>query len=244
MRVCHIWKYFKHIGAIFSFAYLFTINALADNGSAGQFMTKAKIVGVIMGYKKTSPIIYTTTLPGKIPTSYSGNNTTSIGNNLGFELSGSYFFNDNIAAEISVGLINKKIKLSGVNLQNNTDSTIVPLSYEINTQAKLIPISSTIQYHLAPYGKISPYIGVGYHYTLGSASKGSKLNNSHGLIGQIGADAKVGNDLFVNLDIKKYIMQNRLSFKVANANGGFDSIPGTKMKINPLMLSLGVGYRF
>ena len=232
------------------FFLLFSFNSNADNGSSGHTMVKAKVMAAINGYKKnsttagvnsalTDPVNYIYT-----NSSFTSTNDISIGSGIGFELSGSYFLTDNIAAEISMALYNKKVKIQSL---LNSSTVNLPVSYNtsFSTQAKLMPLTAILQYHIAPYGKISPYIGGGYHLTLASASAGSKMKNGHGVVLQAGFDGWLDENVSVNFDVKKYSFSSTLSANLpySSGNGGFLVFPGNKLKIDPVFIMVGVGYR-
>jgi len=186
--------------------------------------------------------------------SYNVNNTISYGSTLGVELSGSYFLTDKIAMALDIAYIQKKLKINGVFNELATDSNTgtsftsgLNGSYAINTVTKLMPISIIAQYHIAPYGRISPYFGLGYNYTLASASAGSKLGSSRGPVFQVGFDSFVYNDILINVDVKKMLVNTKLNFdSTASGSGGAGgfSMPEQKLQLNPMVASIGVGYRF
>jgi outer membrane protein W len=129
-------------------------HANADSGSAGQFVAKARVMGVLANYSKKNNVTGSATgtdSTGKYNASLVGENTYNMGNGLGFEASGSYFLTDNIAAELSAALFTKKMKVDqkGVGVLVY-DSGAVGAAYYPTTQVagtfKLIPITATISY--------------------------------------------------------------------------------------------------
>lgn len=105
---------------------------------------------------------------------------------------------------------------------------------------KHLPPTLTLQYHVTGMSFMRPYVGVGINYTnisdvhiLGGAA-GLK-HNSVGLAAQIGADFPLGGGWLVNVDAKKVQIGTKVYV------GGVDS---GKFKVDPTLLSVGVGYRF
>jgi len=104
---------------------------------------------------------------------------------------------------------------------------------------KELPPTLTAQYHFAPEAKINPYLGVGINYTRISNQNlptGLSLdNNSVGLALQAGVDFKLDKNWSLNLDIKKFQLRSDVTLN------------GTKIsnvQVDPLLVGVGVGYRF
>lgn len=97
-----------------------------------------------------------------------------------------------------------------------------------------------IQYHFLPDAQFSPYLGAGINYTSISDvnllnGAGSLENSSVGLALQAGVDYKIDKRWSINADIKKVQIRSDVF------------ISGTKIsavKVDPLMIAVGVGYRF
>lgn len=139
------------------------------------------------------------------------------------ELDISYFFTPNIAAELVLTYPQKHtVKLNGAKLGT----------------FKHLPPTLTLQYHFTPSAQISPYVGAGVNYTLISSEKlgGLKLeNDSVGLALQVGVDFKIDKNWSVNVDVKKVQLRSDV------LAGGTKL---TKLKIDPYLIGVGVGYRF
>lgn len=114
---------------------------------------------------------------------------------------------------------------------------------------KHLPPTLTLQYHFNPAGTVRPYAGIGLNYTRFSGVKldaGSVLGgsvplkvdrSSVGWAAQIGIDIQLAPQWFLNLDAKYVKIDTDISVKGAG-------IPVTKLDIDPLLLSVGLGYRF
>ena len=105
---------------------------------------------------------------------------------------------------------------------------------------KHLPPTLTAQYHFMPGAAIDPYLGAGLNYTL--LSKVELLNgaarlehDSVGLALQAGVDFRIDSRWSLNLDVKK--VQIRSDVEIAGARA-------SRVKVDPVLLGLGIGYRF
>lgn len=146
------------------------------------------------------------------------------------EVDFTYYFTPNWATELILTYPQKhKLSVDGVKIGS----------------VKHLPPTLTAQYHFSPEGKIRPYVGVGVNYTrfsgvhfepaVQAALSPSIKRNSWGLAAQIGADVMIDRQWSVNFDVKKI----KIDTTVYSANTSVG-----KFKIDPLLLSVGVGYRF
>lgn len=141
------------------------------------------------------------------------------------ELDISYFFTPNIAAELVLTVPQKHtVYLDGARIGT----------------FKHLPPSLLLQYHFSPRSTISPYVGAGINYTRISSVKllngaGSLENDSVGLALQAGLDYKLDKNWSINFDLKK--VQIRSDVMVSGAKV-------SKVKIDPYLIGIGVGYRF
>lgn len=103
-----------------------------------------------------------------------------------------------------------------------------------------LPPTLTAQYHFLPTGQIRPYVGAGVNYTnITTVTLPGGLNvdrGSFGLAFQAGVDIQVAPKVFVNIDVKKVNIQTNL-----RASDGTDL---GKIKVDPTLVGVGVGYRF
>ena len=154
----------------------------------------------------------------------------SVNNKTMPEVDVSYFFTPNIAAELILTYPQKH------DLRSNGN--------KIGT-LKHLPPTLLAQYHFTQFGKFKPYVGAGVNYTRFSsvnfdpavvaALNPSIKKNSFGLALQAGFDYQLDSNWSLNLDIKKVQIKTDVrSF-------------GTKVgsfKADPLLVGVGVGYRF
>jgi outer membrane protein len=141
------------------------------------------------------------------------------------EIDISYFFTPNFAAELVLTYPQKH----DVYLDGKTIGTF-----------KHLPPSLLAQYHFMPGATVSPYIGAGINWTTFSSNKilngqGSLEHDSWGLALQAGVDYKLSQNWSLNFDVKK--LQLRSDVLV----GG---VKASKVKVDPVLIGVGVGYRF
>ncbi|MDY7538315.1 OmpW family outer membrane protein [Undibacterium sp. RTI2.1] len=141
------------------------------------------------------------------------------------ELDISYFFSPNIAAELVLTYPQKHdVYLDGTNIGS----------------FKHLPPTLLIQYHFLPDAQFSPYLGAGINYTRISDvnllnGTGSLENSSVGLALQAGVDYKIDKRWSINADIKKVQIRSDVFISGAKISA---------VKVDPLMIAVGLGYRF
>lgn len=137
----------------------------------------------------------------------------------------SYFVTPNIAAELILTYPQKhSVYLDGA---------------KIGT-FKHLPPTLSLQYHFAPGADIQPYVGAGVNYTRISgvdllAGKGGLEKDSFGLSLQAGVDFKLDKNWSINLDVKKVQIRSDVTISGAKASD---------VKVDPLLIGVGVGYKF
>jgi outer membrane protein len=170
----------------------------------------------------------------------SPNSGLSIGNSVVPELDISYFFTQNIAAELILGVTRHSI--SGTGALDGLDVG----------KAWLLPPTATLQYHFTDFGAFKPYVGAGVNYTVffnQSAANTASVNgltvtnlhisNSFGAAVQFGFDYMLDKHWGLNVDVKKLWLRPDYS---ATVNG---NIPVTgRANIDPWLVGAGVTYKF
>lgn len=182
----------------------------------------------------------------KFPEKSNKNSTTSFADLLkqggGIDTSMSIFFMDYLATEFSLGYMYYNGKNAALKSALNLHGTN---SQDKKTNAKeihMIPLTLTLQMHVAPFGGVRPYIGGGYSYMyVYSRSNSYKLSSDHGFVAQAGVDFVLRNDTVINLDVKKYIIEHKISYK-GNFLGKNDGVRG-HLKFEPLVISAGIGFK-
>ena len=157
--------------------------------------------------------------------------TVKVSNKTIPELDVSYFFTQNWAAELVLTYPQKH----DVTLVNNGTET------KLGSFKHLPPIL-TLQYHFNPGAKFQPYAGVGVNYTrissvnLNAGTQALQLEgHSTGLAFNLGADYKLNDKMYLNVDMKKVQLASDIM-----ANGTVVS----KAKLDPLLVGVGLGWRF
>jgi len=150
----------------------------------------------------------------------------SINNKTLPELDITYFFSPNFAAELVL---------------------TVPQKQDVHSSAagylgtlKHLPPSLLAQYHFTQFSGFKPYVGAGVNYTRFSSVKllggaADVQRNSWGGALQLGVDISLNKQWSLNFDVKKVYINTDVTLNGAKA-GNF--------KINPVLVGVGVGYRF
>ena len=165
------------------------------------------------------------------------NGDTSLDTDFIPELDFSYFFTDNIAAEL--------ILATSMHTASVVDSTLG--NVDLGT-VRLLPPTLTLQYHFLPKGKYSPYLGAGLNYTIfydkvGGPGNGAvevndiDYSNSWGYAFQAGIDIQVDDGWYFNVDMKKIFLDTDI-----NLNNGAARVDDAD--IDPWVFGAGIGYRF
>jgi outer membrane protein len=144
----------------------------------------------------------------------------------------SYFFTDNISAELILGTTYANVRGEG---------SIAGLG-EIG-KTWLLPPTLTLQYHFTDFGAFQPYLGAGVNYTVfynqsGKSADSLDVKNTFGVALQAGFDYMFDEHWGANLDVKKIFLRPDFDATV----GGAD-VSG-KAKLDPWLIGAGVTYRF
>ncbi len=151
------------------------------------------------------------------------------------ELDFTYFFSENWAAELILGTAKHDVKAV------STAAGDIELG-----DVWLLPPTLTLQYHFTG-GALKPYLGAGVNLTLfygadeGPVADEVEYESSFGFAFQGGLDYDLSDDWFLNLDVKKIFIQTDAT---VNATTALGATVGADVDINPLVIGLGVGYRF
>lgn len=148
------------------------------------------------------------------------------------ELDISYYFNENIAAELILGTTKSTIRGEG---------SIAGLGDVGSTW--LLPPTLTLQYHFTDFGAFKPYVGAGVNYTMfynqdGKSADKLKVKNTFGAALQVGADYMIDEHWGFNVDVKKIFLRPDFDVTV-----GGTPMSG-KAKLDPWLVGAGVTYRF
>lgn len=186
---------------------------------AGTFMVRARAIGVI-----PEDVSSSTTIGGSV-------NTTA---QAAPEADFSYFFTDNIAAELIAATTRHEVSAAGT-VAGNVDAG----------STWVLPPTLTVQYHFMPHQRFSPYVGAGINYSVFYDTKGAgptvkslSLDNNVGAAIQAGVDYNVMGHWFANVDVKQLFL---------NTTAHLNTVVGpvtAKTSLNPIVVGAGIGYRF
>lgn len=150
-----------------------------------------------------------------------------------------YFFTPNVSLETICCLT-----------QHDVDGTTGIPGAELVSNAKLVPATFTLKYHLNA-GGISPYVGAGPAYFLwldadpgaaaiAAGADGFGMTDELGLALQAGIDIPVGEGgMAVSLDAKRYFVGTTARWYAGGAK-----VIETEHNLDPWVLSAGVAFRF
>lgn len=148
------------------------------------------------------------------------------------ELDISYFFTDNIAAELILATTRHSLTDDGSTLGN------VDLG-----KVSLLPPTLSLQWHFLPDETFRPYAGLSLNYTFFFDESAPRTtvtdidyDNRFGYGAQIGADYGLTEHWFLNVDLKKLFLNTDVTI-----NGG--AITGD-VDLDPWIFGAGFGYRF
>lgn len=144
----------------------------------------------------------------------------------------SYFFSPNLAAELILTYPQKH--------------TFYADGTSIGT-LKHLPPTLSLQYHFTDLGAFKPYVGAGVNFTRFSSvnvalpgTPPTQLDvkrNSFGLALQAGVDYALDKNWSLNIDVKKVQIDTEIKVKATGAKAA-------DFAIDPLLIGVGVGYRF
>ena len=209
-----------------AFAFAASAQSLLDlnqplvGKEAGTFMLRARAIGVI-------PLD-------------SSSSISAIGGHVDAtaqaapELDLSYFLTDNVAFELIAATTRHSVSGQDTKLGNVDVGSVWAL-----------PPTLTVQYHFMPHSAFSPYVGAGINATIfyGSEPAGPTVthvsyDNNIGAAIQVGADYNFSGHWFANVDVKQIFLNT-----TAHISTGLGPITA-KTALNPLVVGMGIGYRF
>ncbi len=161
------------------------------------------------------------------------------------ELDISYFFTDNIAAELILGVTPHDVSAVNVTVPGALTDADIDLG-----DVWLLPPTLTLQYHFTNGSQFKPYVGAGINATLffnedaGPVADGIDYDPSIGPALQVGfdydLDGKEGGWAF-NADVKKLWINTDVTVDFTTALG---AKVDADVDINPLVVGLGFGYKY
>jgi len=219
-------------------AAAFTLPAYADDN---PWMVRGRIIGVLPD-EGADLSAGGTALPGDV----------DINDQYVPELDITYFFTDNIAAELILAVTPHDVEAIGVEVPGAFGPANVDLG-----DVWLLPPTLTLQYHFTQFGQVKPYVGAGVNATFffnedeGLVADGIEYDPSFGGALQAGIDYDldgVAGGWGLNFDVKKVWINPDVTVDLSSALGPVLGAPEVKVDaevdINPLIVGAGVVYKF
>ena len=149
-----------------------------------------------------------------------------------------YFFTNNIAAELILGVTPHDVAAEGTSVGDLDLGDVT-----------LLPPTLTVQYHFNPDGKVRPYAGVGVNYTLffnedlpsNTVLDSIDYDPSLGLALQAGVDYQINEKFFVNFDVKKVWINTDVTIDATTA---LSAVVDADVDIDPWIIGVGFGWRY
>lgn len=165
--------------------------------------------------------------------------TVSVDNAIVPELDFTYFFTDNVGAELI--LATSPHDISG-------EGSLAALGEIADTM--VLPPTLTLQYHFMPNELLRPYVGVGVNYSIFYSEDATTaltdaigatmvdLDESVGIAFQAGVDFDINERFFVNLDVKYIQIDTTATLTTGTLVNTVD------VDLDPIVAGIGVGMRF
>ncbi len=154
---------------------------------------------------------------------------TDVDNAITPELDVTYFFTENIAAELIAATAEHDVSAG----PNNLGSTWI------------LPPTLTLQYHFTPDNKFSPYVGAGLNYSLFYSEDTNAPFNDLEVDGGVGYAVQAGFDYWLdekwglNLDVKYVDLDID-----AKVKSGAVQLVADDVELDPVIVGVGVSYRY
>ena len=161
------------------------------------------------------------------------------------ELDITYFFTDNIAAELIFAVTPHDVDAVGVTVPGALNNANVDLG-----DVWLLPPTLTLQYHFDTGTRFKPYIGAGVNATFffnedeGAVADGIDYDPSFGGALQLGVDYDLDGQpggWLLNADVKKVWINTDVTVDFTTALG---ATVNADVDINPTILGIGFGYKY
>ncbi len=210
------------------------MHSFAGNNGLVNSATNHNVSNYDTGYHKNEGNVILKLKAGSIKSS---NNLIENGYSIGN--STLIFFTNNVAAELSLGF--SILRTKNISLKNTTYNYGIDPASVKKKNVYMIPMTITGLYQIAPFDSVRPYVGVGYHgsYIFNNKDKGFLVKNGHGTVLQAGIDLYIKDNTLINIDIKQYFLNSKVSY-----NNVLIKRISAVVKFNPLMITMGIGFKF
>ncbi|MFK7840395.1 MAG: OmpW family protein [Bdellovibrionales bacterium] len=145
------------------------------------------------------------------------------------EIDGTYFFTENIAAELIAATSQHKVSAGSNDLGD----------------AWILPPTLTLQYHFTPNNKFSPYVGAGLNYSLfygeddGAGFDNLDVDGGLGFAVQAGFDYWFDDHWGFNFDVKYIDLEVDVDVDLSGTPLSADDVD-----LDPVIVGAGISYRF
>lgn len=176
-----------------------------------------------------------------------------IGNQYVPELDITYFFTDNIAAELILAVTPHDVEATGITIE---PAGLADATVDLG-DVWLLPPTLTLQYHFRNDSAFKPYVGAGVNVTHffnedeGNVADSIDYDPSVGFALQAGLDYDldgVAGGWALNADIKKVWINTDVRVDLSSALGpslGVDEVlVDADVDIDPIIIGVGLGYKF
>ncbi|MEM6902817.1 MAG: OmpW family outer membrane protein [Pseudomonadota bacterium] len=151
------------------------------------------------------------------------------------EVDFSYFITDHIALELIAAVTPHDVTATNTSLGNVDLGDVL-----------LLPPTLTVQYHMLPEKRFSPYVGAGINATFfidddvpsGGAVTDIDYDPSVGFALQAGVDYFINDNMLLNFDIKKVFINTDVDISTTLGPISAD------VDIDPWIIGVGVGWKF
>ena len=158
-----------------------------------------------------------------------------------------YYLTDNISVEAIAGTGVHEVTVPGAKAALGA---LVPMTSDKVAKVAHLPPTVTAKYHFNSKGKFSPYVGAGVTY-IWFYSEDSKnnvdlnLKDGFGYAVQLGLDVNTASKWSYNVDVKKIFFETDAYVGATTAGGAYvaDALR-SKVTLDPLVVSVGFGYKF
>ncbi|NBC21658.1 MAG: outer membrane beta-barrel protein [Alphaproteobacteria bacterium] len=216
--------------------------ALPAEAEDNPWMVRGRVLAVLPD-ESASLSVGGDTLPGDV----------DIGDQYVPELDITYFFNDNLAAELILAVTPHDVDATGITIPAaELEDATVGLG-----DVWLLPPTLTLQYHFRNDTAFKPYIGAGVNATHffnedeGDVADSVDYDASFGFALQAGVDYDldgVPGGWAFNADVKKVWINTEADVDLTSALGGAlgaeEVIVNADVDIDPVIVGLGFGYKF
>jgi outer membrane protein len=175
---------------------------------------------------------------GTFDTSSTSRTDVNFDGDLGYGVNANVFFGDHLSVDFAAARVHPDVNLTQAGFAN------------FNGRMSMIPLTAVLQWHFAPNGFIDPYIGGGAAYFLFDDIKGANgpndipfnridFKDDAGFAANAGLAIKLGSNFDVHGDVKYVPLR-------ASGTVVFPTGPNSeaRIKLNPVIASAGVGFRF